>query len=175
MTSQSLSGVFEVRLYPRDYSISNMLRNSIPDPVANSSGKLFVVTGSKRAIDVRRVEHLISQVDFRQVRARRQEFAKLVHEARLSEEPGRGISFTAMLMMLAHHKLIDDEKALMWGTTTAFNVTSADLLGWTICSFDAKRRNESPISSISIESEVYFAQSTGDDGSWLQGRNVAEH
>lgn len=110
---QRLSGVFEVRLYPVEYTVPQLLRNSIPDPIANSSGKLLVVTGKKRAIDVRRVEHLISQIDFRQVRARRQAFAKLFHEARLSEEPGRGISFTAMLMLLAHHKLIDDEKALL--------------------------------------------------------------
>jgi hypothetical protein len=73
----------------------------------------MVVTGTKRAVDVRKMEHLISQIDFVRVRERRQLFSKLFHEARLSEEPGRGISFTAMLLMLAHNKLIDDEKALM--------------------------------------------------------------
>ena len=100
-------------MYPAEYSVANLLRASIPDPVANSSGRLFVVRGAKRAVDVRRVEHLISQIDYKQVRERRQLFARLFHEARLSEEPGRGISFTAMLMMLSHNKLIDDEKALM--------------------------------------------------------------
>ena len=110
---QRLSGVFEVRLYPVEFSIPVLLRNSVPDPVANSSGKLLVVTGAKRAVDVRKVEHIISQIDYHQVRERRQLFARLHHEARLSEEPGRGISFTSMLMMLAHNKLIDDEKALM--------------------------------------------------------------
>lgn len=117
-----------------------MLRSSIPDPVANSSGKLLVATGAKRAVDIRSVEHLISQIDYRQVRQRRQQFARLFHEARLSEEPGRGLSFTAMLMMLAHNKLIDDEKALMWvvASSTACKLTA----GWTTCWFGGRRRRK---------------------------------
>ncbi|KAK8858595.1 hypothetical protein IAR55_002824 [Kwoniella newhampshirensis] len=107
-----LSGTFEVRLYPVESSIPNIVRASIPDPIDNAAGKLLVATGVKRAVDVRRVEAQIAQIDYRQVRDRRQLFSRLYHEARITEEPGRGISFTAMLMMLAHYKLIDDEKAL---------------------------------------------------------------
>lgn len=89
------------------------MRASVPDPVANASGKLLVATGSRRAVDVRRVESIIRQIDFQKVRERRRTFERLYHEARISAEPGRGISFTNMLMMLAHYKLIDDEKALL--------------------------------------------------------------
>ena len=115
--AQKLSGVFEVRLYPIEYTIPNILRASIPDPVANASGKLFVATGVKQAVDVRRVESLLHQIDYDKVRKRRQTFARLFNEARISEEPGRGISFTAMLMMIAHYTLIDDEKALQYVCT----------------------------------------------------------
>lgn len=108
-----LSGVFEIRMYQENHSITNIMRSSIPDPVANASGRLTVVTGAKRAIDLRRMERQISQIDYRLVRQRRQTFSRLYHEARLSEEPGRGISFTAMLLMLAQNLLIDDEKALL--------------------------------------------------------------
>ncbi|ORY24315.1 high-affinity cell membrane calcium channel [Naematelia encephala] len=107
-----LSGVFEIRAYPVEYSIPNLVRSSIPDPIANASGNLLVATGAKRAVDVRHVESQIAQLDLRKVRERRQLFARLYNEARISEEPGRGISFTSMLMMLAHYKLIDDENAL---------------------------------------------------------------
>ena len=89
------------------------MRASIPDPIANSMGKLLVATGVKRAVDLRRVEALTAQIDYLLVRQRRGIFARLFHEARISEEPGRGISFTTMLMMLAHNTLIDDEKALL--------------------------------------------------------------
>ena len=104
--------MFEVRVYPIEFSVPNLVRASIPDPVENASGKLLVATGAKRAVDVRRVEAQIAQIDYQKVRQRRQLFARLYNEARISEEAGRGISFTAMLMMLSHYKLIDDEKAL---------------------------------------------------------------
>jgi hypothetical protein len=99
-------------LYPREASVPNLIRWSIPDPVDRVAGKLLVVTGVKRAVDVRKVMSQIDQIDRKQVQQRRQLFTRLYNEARISEEPGRGISFTAMLVMLAHHKLIDDEKAL---------------------------------------------------------------
>nr|XP_019045668.1 high-affinity cell membrane calcium channel [Kwoniella bestiolae CBS 10118]OCF24598.1 high-affinity cell membrane calcium channel [Kwoniella bestiolae CBS 10118] len=107
-----LTGVFEVRTYPIEYSIPNMIRNALPDPIDNASGKLFVATGVRRAVDIRRVEDQIAHIDYRQVRERRLLFSRLYSEAKISEENGRGISFTSMLMMLAHYKLIDDEKAL---------------------------------------------------------------
>ncbi|WWD18487.1 hypothetical protein CI109_102939 [Kwoniella shandongensis] len=107
-----LSGAFEVRTYPIEVSIPNIMRSAIPDPMDNAAGKLLVATGVKRAVDVRKVEAQIAQIDYQQVRKRRQLFSRLYHEARITAEPARGISFTAMLMMLAHYKLIDDEKAL---------------------------------------------------------------
>jgi hypothetical protein len=71
-----------------------------------------VATGVKRAVDMGRVEAQLAQIDFHNVRQRRHLFARLYNEARISEESGRGISFTKMLIILAHYKLIDDEKAL---------------------------------------------------------------
>ncbi|WRT67795.1 uncharacterized protein IL334_004769 [Kwoniella shivajii] len=107
-----LTGVFEVRTYPAEYSIPNMIHNALPDPIDSASGKSFVVTGVKKAVDIRKIEHQITQIDYRKVRERRHLFSRLYNEAKISEEPGRGISFTSMLMMLSHYKLIDDEKAL---------------------------------------------------------------
>ncbi|OCF72967.1 high-affinity cell membrane calcium channel [Kwoniella mangroviensis CBS 8886] len=107
-----LTGVFEVRTYPVEYSLPNMIRNALPDPIDNASGKLFVANGVRRAVDIRRLEAQIAHIDYRQVRERRLLFSRLYSEAKISEENGRGISFTSMLMMLAHYKLIDDEKAL---------------------------------------------------------------
>lgn len=102
-----LNGVFEVRLYPTDYSVSKMMSEAVPD-----SNSKDVIRGTQHAIDLRKVQHKISDIDFNQVRTRRRAYARLYYEAKMSEEPGRGISFTNMLLMLAHYKLIDDEKAL---------------------------------------------------------------
>lgn len=93
-------------------TIRALLRSSIPDPVENAAGRLLVASGERYAVDVRRVESQVKGIDSAKVRERRRIFSRLYHEARISEEPGRGISFTSMLFMLAHYKLIDDEKAL---------------------------------------------------------------
>jgi hypothetical protein len=47
------------------------------------------------------------------IRRRRKLFSRLYHEAIITYEHGKGISFTDMLLLLAHHKLIDDKEALM--------------------------------------------------------------
>lgn len=104
-----LNGVFEVRLYPIEFSIANLLRDTVPDP--NTPAKR-VETGAHYAVDVRKLRHRIAQIDYSKVRERRRQYVRLFNEAKLSEEPGRGISFTSMLLMLSHYKLIDDEKAL---------------------------------------------------------------
>ncbi|WVQ72778.1 hypothetical protein IAR50_002338 [Cryptococcus sp. DSM 104548] len=107
-----LTGVFEVRPYPFDFSIPAIVQRSTTNSTENASNQKFVVQGVKHAVDVRRVAQQISQIDYRQVRERRHIYTKLYNEARISEEPGKGISFTAMLVLLAHYKLIDDEQAL---------------------------------------------------------------
>lgn len=102
-----------MRPFPVEFGVHNIIRHSRPDRVDNNaSSQSYVITGVKHAVDVRRVAEQIAQIDYKQVRVRRQLFSRLYNEARISEEPGKGISFTAMLMMLAHYKLIDDESAL---------------------------------------------------------------
>ncbi|WVO12615.1 hypothetical protein L204_100220 [Cryptococcus depauperatus] len=106
-----LTGVFEMRPYPIESSIPYIVRNSTINP-AQSSSETNVVEGTLYTIDLGLVATQISQIDYKRVRERRELFSRLFYEARLTEEKGKGISFTSMLMMLAHYKLIDDEKAL---------------------------------------------------------------
>ena len=89
-----------------------MVRATVPDPYLNASGKLVTATGVKTAVDIGQLQRIISHIDYEKVRARRRTFARLYNEARISEEPGRGIGFTAMLLLIAHYKLIEDEEAL---------------------------------------------------------------
>jgi voltage-dependent calcium channel len=104
--------VFELRIFPIEYGITNLMRTCVPDPVANASGRLVTAVGTKRAVDIRHVQRLIAQLDPVKLKARRKTLDRLLAEAKLVEQPVKGISFTAMLTMLAHYKLIDDEQAL---------------------------------------------------------------
>lgn len=63
-------------------------------------------------LDLNKLRKVLAGIDHASIRKRRSIYGKLYHEARITQEPGKGISFTGMLLMLAHHKLIDDREAL---------------------------------------------------------------
>lgn len=103
---QKLTGIFEVRIYPAEFSIPRLLfraqSNSDKEPWRTVEGvNLEVLNNDLNTID----RHVIKR--------RKELYNRLYHEARISHEPGKGISFTNMLLMLAHHKLIVDREALV--------------------------------------------------------------
>lgn len=98
-------------MYDPAFSVPNLLREAAPDP-ERYSDKSRIIDCGDRLVDLSKLRYEMSTVDFQKVRARRRQYVRLWTEARMSEEPGRGISFTQMLLMLAHYKLINDEDAL---------------------------------------------------------------
>jgi len=102
-----LSGVFEVRIYPVEYRISNIVE------VCKDLGE---ETWSPRVVDglnLSKLERILDGIDYAEIRKRKAIYTRLYHEARISQEPGLGISFPHMLTLLAHHKLIVDAEALV--------------------------------------------------------------
>jgi hypothetical protein len=63
-------------------------------------------------LDIRKLRAALANTNPEEAQQRRRTYNRLYHEARMSETTGKGISFTAMLMLLAHYKLIDDDEAL---------------------------------------------------------------
>ena len=63
-------------------------------------------------INLTKLNGILSGLDNNKIRKRRTLYARMYNEAMISQEPGKGISFTNMLLMLAHHKLIEDREAL---------------------------------------------------------------
>jgi hypothetical protein len=114
---QRLSGIFEVRIYPAEYSIPNIksvIMSSDPSSTTISKSSSW----SPRArevdgIDLNKLENVLDGVNIAEIRRRKTVYARLYHEASISHEPGMGISFTNMLIPLAHHKLIVDAEALV--------------------------------------------------------------
>ncbi|CDO68509.1 hypothetical protein BN946_scf184998.g6 [Trametes cinnabarina] len=103
-----LSGIFEVRIYPAEFSIHNIMAYA-KDPQGRHSLRDKLVEG----YDFNKVEHVLSGLDRAAIKRRKNLYNRLYHEARISHEPGKGISFTNMLLLLAHHKLIVDREALV--------------------------------------------------------------
>ncbi|KAH6905112.1 high-affinity cell membrane calcium channel [Coprinopsis sp. MPI-PUGE-AT-0042] len=102
-----LSGIFEVRTYPSEYSIPNIL-SFCRDPLGKNAWSQKVIHG----VDLGKLERTLDSINYKEIRQRRAVYARLYHEATVSHEPGLGISFTNMLILLAHHKLIVDAEAL---------------------------------------------------------------
>jgi hypothetical protein len=90
-----------------EYSISNII-STCYDFGHTSPSK--VVSG----IDLIKLGNVLNGIDYTAIRQRRNLYGRLYHEASISCQPRRGISFTDMLLMLAHHKLIIDRDALMY-------------------------------------------------------------
>jgi len=64
-------------------------------------------------VDLNKLEKVLRDIDYNGIRKRRAVYSRLYHEATISHQQGRGMSFTDMLFLLAHHKLIVDRDALI--------------------------------------------------------------
>lgn len=106
---QKLSGIFEVRIYPVEYSIPQLVARSLTE-VSNGSP---TYPSKDKEIDPVKLQANLNGIDRATIKRRKNLYNRLYHEARISHEPGKGISFTNMLLLLAHHKLIDDKEALV--------------------------------------------------------------
>lgn len=108
LVHQKLTGVFEVRIYPIQYQVRKLLADAEATEDSNPANLSQLVSG----VDLFKLKTALSSLDAESTCQRRLLYNRLYHEARLSLERGKGISFTNMLLMLAHNKLINDKEAL---------------------------------------------------------------
>ncbi|KAJ7583970.1 Ion transport protein-domain-containing protein [Mycena floridula] len=108
-----LNGVFEVRIYPVEYQIPNITAAVRADPSDEFTSPYTPRSRVLGGVDVVKLDQILSSIDYAAVRRRRATYIRLLNEANLiSGKDKAGMSFTAMLMLLAHHKLIVDREAL---------------------------------------------------------------
>jgi voltage-dependent calcium channel len=105
-----LGGIFEVRVYPAEFSVRNIVascRDSTDLDLKWRPG-----TRTSHGLDLKLLSAAISRIDYEDIRRRRRLFSRLYHEAIITHQHKKGVSFTDMLLLLAHHKLIVDHEAL---------------------------------------------------------------
>jgi voltage-dependent calcium channel len=105
-----LSGVFEMRIYDGDFSVRALIEDCKVQPSRTSA--LPVDGASEYEIDLARLNHRLAELPIEQVRARRARMNTFYEEVLVSADPDKGISFNALLMILAHYKVINDNKSL---------------------------------------------------------------
>ncbi|KAI6001926.1 Ion transport protein-domain-containing protein [Pisolithus albus] len=92
-----LDGVFETRIYPPQQSVHAILAGCQDNSrKANKTG----------GVNLKKLNNILN-------RKTRNTYSRLYHEARILSLRSGGLSFTDMLLLLAHHKLIDDREALV--------------------------------------------------------------
>ena len=117
--AQRLTGVFEVKIYRDEWAIHSLLGVARKDPATQHNSPAFYHylqdrdTLSLRRVDLARLQAAVSAIDPGEIERRKSDYNLLYHEAMLdAESSGKGISFSGMLRLLAHYRLIDDDNAL---------------------------------------------------------------
>jgi hypothetical protein len=75
-------------------------------------GSPTIISGARHTIDVRKLESVLLDADRETLSERRRRMNELYQEAKLEEEPGKGICFQSTLLLLARYMLIDEREAL---------------------------------------------------------------
>lgn len=106
--------MFEVRIYPEEARLPAIIRGSA---VSAFTHKLTTPEDNKgdvvAGIDLRLLDQKLKTIDYADIARRRWIYNQLYHEALLVAEPGKGLSFTKTLMLLAHYKLTQGPDALL--------------------------------------------------------------
>lgn len=106
-----LSGVFQMRIYDQEDSV-----HSIMDDVRNDSKgarhSSMVLSNNNGEIDLDKLNRRLAQLDVHKIRERRRRFNIFYEEVLVSADPDKGITFTNVLMTLAHYNIINDSKSL---------------------------------------------------------------
>jgi hypothetical protein len=104
---QELSGIFEVRIYPLRYNLHNLKVNVTASDMDWSSPHVI------QGIDLAKLKNTLDGVNYATVKRQKALYSRLFHEANVTHHSGKGISFTEMLLLLAHYKLIVDRDSLV--------------------------------------------------------------
>jgi voltage-dependent calcium channel len=110
-SEKELSGVFQMGIYDGDYSVRAILEDCQPksrDFARSSIRSSKVVEG----VDLDLLNERLSAIPVSEIRQRRARMNIFYQEILVSADPDRGISFTSLLMILAHYNVINDTKSL---------------------------------------------------------------
>ena len=107
-----LSGVFEMRIYNHEDSVCQILDDVRADNSPSARHLSIMTSGTYGGIDVEKLNQRLSQIDAARIKERRRRFNIFFEEVMVAADPDKGISFTTVLMILAHYNIINDSKSL---------------------------------------------------------------
>jgi hypothetical protein len=110
-----LSGVFEMRVYDGDFTVRALMEECQVDSPLHRTTSLPLDGASgyeSREIDLAKLNAKLNEIPVDEIRKRRVRMNTFYEEVLVSADPDRGIAFGALLMILAHYKVINDNRSL---------------------------------------------------------------
>ncbi|KAI0009098.1 Ion transport protein-domain-containing protein [Xylariaceae sp. FL0662B] len=107
-----LSGVFEMRIYDSEDSVRQILEDIRNDETTSTRHGSMGAASRLSGVDIQKLNQRLAQIDVRKVQERRRRFNIFYEEVMVSADPDQGISFTTVLMIMAHYNIISDSKSL---------------------------------------------------------------
>lgn len=104
-----LSGVFAMRIYPHEHSIARILEDVRSQPAARI---ISMASVQAPVVNLKALNRRLAQIDGAEIRRHRARYNLFFEEVMVSADVDRGISFTSVLMILAHYNVISDNKSL---------------------------------------------------------------
>jgi hypothetical protein len=99
-----------MRIYDGDFTVARLIEDcSRP---RRESGLPVEGQVEPREIDLHKLNARLAELPIREIRRRRARMNKFYEEVLVSSDHDRGIAFTSLLMILAHYKVINDNKSL---------------------------------------------------------------
>lgn len=106
-----LSGVFEMRIYPPEDSVRQVL-DDVREERPSSRHASISTANQHGHVNLHRLNRRLDEIDIKAVQERRRRYNIFYEEVMISADPDKGISFTTVLMILAHYNIINDSKSL---------------------------------------------------------------
>ncbi|EWC43991.1 hypothetical protein DRE_01343 [Drechslerella stenobrocha 248] len=98
-----LNGVFDMRIYEEPYTVKSILKDCRVDPANDRLGI---------GVDLKKLNQRLIGLPVWKIQRQRYIYLRFVEECFVAADKERGISFTTVLLILAHYKLIVDNKSL---------------------------------------------------------------
>ncbi|KAI9722379.1 MAG: hypothetical protein M1812_001851 [Candelaria pacifica] len=102
-----LSGVFGMRIYEGEHSVLSILGDCSVDSRASE-----VSPDNFEGVNLKLLSQRLSKIPVHEIRRRRRRMNLFYEEVLVSADLDRGISFTSVIMILAHYNVISDNKSL---------------------------------------------------------------
>ena len=100
-----------MRIYDGDFTVGSLIEECSTAP-RRVSGLPVSAQKEKPEIDIKKLNRRLAELPIAEIRRRRQRMNTFYEEVIVSSDPDRGIQFTSLLMILAHYKVINDNKSL---------------------------------------------------------------